>query len=60
MWGHAYSVTPGAIVVPVESPIMKPTDLAGLEVAVGYHSGSRTEVLERETGLEPATSTLGV
>ena len=40
MWGHAYSVTPSAIVVPPESSIKKPSELAGIEVGVGYHSGS--------------------
>jgi NitT/TauT family transport system substrate-binding protein len=40
MWGHAYSVTPSAIVVAPESSIRKPCDLAGVEVGVGYHSGS--------------------
>jgi NitT/TauT family transport system substrate-binding protein len=40
MWGHAYSVTPSAIVVAPESPIKSPRDLAGVEVGVGYHSGS--------------------
>jgi len=40
MWGHAYSVTPSAIVVPPESSIKKPSDLANIEVGVGYHSGS--------------------
>lgn len=54
MWGHAYSVTPGAIVVPAESPIMKPTDLAGVEVAVGYHSGSHFSALQAlESFLQP-------
>ena len=36
----AYSVAPCAIVVPPESPIRRPEDLAGVEVGVGYHSGS--------------------
>ena len=40
MWGHAYSVTPSAIVVPPESAIKKPHELANVEVGVGYHSGS--------------------
>jgi len=40
MWGHAYSVTPSAIVVPPESSIKRPHDLANVEVGVGYHSGS--------------------
>jgi hypothetical protein len=46
MWGHAYSVTPGAIVVPADSPVRKPADLAGVEVAVGYHSGSHFSALQ--------------
>jgi NitT/TauT family transport system substrate-binding protein len=40
MWGHAYSITPSAIVVSPESSIRKPRDLANIEVGVGYHSGS--------------------
>ena len=40
MWGHAYSVTPSAIVVPPESSLKSPRDLANIEVGVGYHSGS--------------------
>jgi hypothetical protein len=40
MWGHAYSVTPSAIVVPPESPIKNSRDLVQIEVGVGYHSGS--------------------
>jgi NitT/TauT family transport system substrate-binding protein len=40
MWGHAYSITPSAIVVPPESSIRKARDLANIEVGVGYHSGS--------------------
>lgn len=40
MWGHAYSVTPCGILVPNDSPIRRAEDLAGVEVGVGYHSGS--------------------
>jgi ABC-type nitrate/sulfonate/bicarbonate transport system substrate-binding protein len=36
----AYSVAPGAIVVPLESPVRRPEDLAGVPIGVGYHSGS--------------------
>jgi ABC-type nitrate/sulfonate/bicarbonate transport system substrate-binding protein len=36
----AYSVAPCAIVVPPESPIHRPEDLAGVPIGVGYHSGS--------------------
>ena len=50
MWGHAYSVTPGAIVVPPESPVRRPADLAGVEVAVGYHSGSHFSALQALEG----------
>jgi len=46
MWGHAYSVTPAAIVVPPESPIQRPRDLAGVPVGVGYHSGSHFSGLQ--------------
>lgn len=46
MWGHAYSVTPAAIVVPAESPIRKPEDLANFPVGVGYHSGSHFSALQ--------------
>jgi NitT/TauT family transport system substrate-binding protein len=46
MWGHAYSVTPSAIWVPPESPIRRPEDLAGRDVAVGYHSGSHFSALQ--------------
>lgn len=46
MWGHAYSVTPAAIVVPPESPVIKPADLAHTEVGVSYHSGSYFSALQ--------------
>jgi ABC-type nitrate/sulfonate/bicarbonate transport system substrate-binding protein len=36
----AYSVAPCGIMVPPESPVRRPEDLAGVPVAVGYHSGS--------------------
>jgi NitT/TauT family transport system substrate-binding protein len=46
----AYSVAPCAIVVPPESPVRKPEDLAGVPVGVGYHSGSHFATLQ---ALEP-------
>lgn len=46
MWGHAYSVTPAGIYVPPESPIRSPDDLKGVEVGVGYHSGSHFSALQ--------------
>jgi hypothetical protein len=46
MWGKSYVVTPGGVMVPPESPIMRPEDLAGQEVAVGYRSGSHYATLQ--------------
>ena len=42
----AYSVAPCAIVVPPESPVRRPEDLAGVAVGVGYHSGSHFAALQ--------------
>jgi NitT/TauT family transport system substrate-binding protein len=42
----AYSVAPCAIVVPPESPIRRPEDLAGVPIGVGYHSGSHFATLQ--------------
>jgi NitT/TauT family transport system substrate-binding protein len=54
MYGHAYSVTPAGIYVPIESPIRRPADLAGVEVGVGFHSGSHFSALQAlEKILEP-------
>jgi hypothetical protein len=50
MWGKSYVVTPGGIMVPPESPIRKPEDLDGQEIAVGYHSGSHFTTIQ---ALEP-------
>ena len=50
MWGHAYSVTPSGIWVAPESDIKEPEDLAGVAVAVGYHSGSHFSAIQ---ALEP-------
>ena len=50
MWGKSYVVTPGAVMVPPDSPIKRPEDLAGREVAVGYHSGSHFTTIQ---ALEP-------
>jgi NitT/TauT family transport system substrate-binding protein len=50
MWRDAYVVTPGGVMVPPESPIIKPEDLAGQDVAVGFHSGSHFTTIQ---ALEP-------
>ncbi|MEX0601524.1 MAG: ABC transporter substrate-binding protein [Acidimicrobiia bacterium] len=54
MWGHAYSVTPSGIYVAPDSPVQKPSDLAGTEIGVGYHSGSHFSALAAlQSFLEP-------
>ena len=54
MWGRAYSVTPSGIYVPPESTIRTPEDLADVEIAVGYHSGSHfTAIQALEVFLAP-------
>ena len=50
MWGKSYVVTPGGIMVPPDSPITTPEQLAGQEIAVGYHSGSHFTTIQ---ALEP-------
>ena len=53
MWRHSYVVTPGGIMVPPDSDIREPKDLAGREIAVGYHSGSHFTTIQ---ALEPFLS----
>lgn len=50
MVGGAYVVTPGGIMVPEDSDIRAPEDLAGREIAVGYQSGSHYTTIQ---ALEP-------
>jgi NitT/TauT family transport system substrate-binding protein len=56
MWGHAYSVTPCGIMVPADSPIKQAKDLAGVEVGVGYHSGSHFTTMQTLAKYMPADS----
>ena len=54
MWGNAYSVTPAGIYVAPDSGVFRPSDLAGVEVGVGYHSGSHFSALAAlQSILEP-------
>jgi NitT/TauT family transport system substrate-binding protein len=46
MYGKAYSVCPSGIFVAGDSDIRDPRDLAGVEVGVGYHSGSHYSALQ--------------
>jgi hypothetical protein len=50
MWGAAYSVCNSGIFVAPESPYQGPDNLAGVEVGVGFHSGSHYSAIQ---GLEP-------
>ena len=49
MYGHAYSLSPAGIFVAADSPYHQPADLAGVDVGVGYHSGSHYSAIQ---GLE--------
>ena len=49
----AYSVAPCAIVVPPDSPVRRPEDLAGTPIGVGYHSGSHFATLQALEGVLP-------
>ncbi|MBO0849330.1 MAG: ABC transporter substrate-binding protein [Pseudonocardia sp.] len=53
MYGKAYSVCPSSIFVAPDSRYREPADLAGVEVGVGYHSGSHYSALQ---ALEPFLS----
>jgi NitT/TauT family transport system substrate-binding protein len=46
MYGKAYSVCPAGIYVAADSGPREPADLAGVEVGVGYHSGSHYSALQ--------------
>ena len=46
MYGHAYSLSPAGIFVAPDSGITVPEDLAGVEVGVGYHSGSHYSAIQ--------------
>ena len=50
MYGHAYSLSPSGIFVAPEAGIARPEDLAGVDVGVGYHSGSHYSAIQ---GLAP-------
>ncbi|WP_139306811.1 ABC transporter substrate-binding protein [Modestobacter sp. DSM 44400] len=50
MYGKAYSVCPSGIYVAADSGLNEPRDLAGVEVGVGYHSGSHYSALQALEG----------
>ena len=60
MYGKAYSVCPSGIYVAEDSGLTDPRDLAGVEVGVGYHSGSHYSALQALEGfLDRDRITLG-
>lgn len=60
MWGHCYSILPSGIYVRQDSAIRSPEDLAGVDVAVGYHSGSHFSTIQAlEAFLDPGGIKLG-
>jgi len=46
MWGQAYSILPSGIYVLPDSKIRHPEQLAGVAIAVGYHSGSHFSTIQ--------------
>jgi NitT/TauT family transport system substrate-binding protein len=60
LYGKAYSVCPAGIYVAADSALRRPEDLAGVEVGVGYHSGSHYSALQAlETFLDRERISLG-
>src|SRR6185437_2267523 len=47
-------IAPCGIMVPPESPVQRPEDLAGVPVGVGYHSGSHFTTLQALEAVLPA------
>ncbi|MGH2914734.1 MAG: ABC transporter substrate-binding protein [Solirubrobacteraceae bacterium] len=55
MWGHAYAVLPSGVYVSGDSMLREAADLAGVPVAVGYHSGSHFSTVQAlEAVIDPA------
>jgi ABC-type nitrate/sulfonate/bicarbonate transport system substrate-binding protein len=46
LWRDCYTVCPSAVFVAGDSPVRRPEDLAGVEVVVGYHSGSHYSAIQ--------------
>jgi len=57
LWGECYSITPCAIMVPEDSTVRTPADLAGVDVHVGYQSGSHYTTIQ---ALEPYLGTTDI
>jgi hypothetical protein len=46
LWRDCYTVCPSAVFVAGDSPVRRPEDLAGVEIVVGYHSGSHYSAIQ--------------
>ena len=46
LYSGCYSVSPAGVFVPVDSPVKKPEDLAGVPISVGYQSGSHYSTIQ--------------
>ena len=54
LWRECYTVCPSAIFVAGDGPIRRPEDLEGVEVVVGYHSGSHYSAIQALERVLPA------
>jgi len=54
LWRDCYTVCPSAVFVAGDSAIRRPEDLAGVEVVVGYHSGSHYSAIQALERVLPA------
>jgi hypothetical protein len=54
LFADLYSVTPGGVFVPVDSPVKTPDDLAGVPISVGYQSGSHYATIQALEQYMPA------
>jgi NitT/TauT family transport system substrate-binding protein len=53
MYGKAYGVSPSGIFVRPETDIRRPRDLAGVDIGVGYHSGSHFSTVQMLSSVLP-------
>src|SRR5215510_2018273 len=54
LYGEVYSVAPAGVFVPVDSPVKRPEDLAGVPISVGYQSGSHYSTIQALEAYMPA------
>jgi ABC-type nitrate/sulfonate/bicarbonate transport system substrate-binding protein len=54
LYADVYSVAPSGVFVPMDSPVKRPEDLAGVPIAVGYQSGSHYSTIQALEQYMPA------